>query len=50
MHIALIIDDYLPSSTRVAAKMIHELAIELTALGNEVTIITPHFEKKTLSN
>ncbi|MEZ9305131.1 glycosyltransferase family 4 protein [Vibrio breoganii] len=45
MHLALIIDDYLPHSTRVAAKMIHELALELTAQGHSVTVITPHFDK-----
>ncbi|MCB5307772.1 glycosyltransferase family 4 protein [Yersinia massiliensis] len=41
MHFALIIDDYLPSSTRVAAKMMHELALELVHLGHSVTVITP---------
>lgn len=29
MRIALICDDYLPDSTRVSAKMMHELACEL---------------------
>ena len=45
MHLALIIDDYLPHSTRVAAKMFHELAEELVNKGHKVTVITPHFEK-----
>ncbi|GGK24037.1 glycosyltransferase family 4 protein [Aliivibrio fischeri] len=45
MHLALIIDDYLPHSTRVAAKMFHELAVELLEQGHYVTIITPHFDK-----
>ncbi|CAM4308344.1 glycosyltransferase family 4 protein [Vibrio neonatus] len=45
MHLALIIDDYLPHSTRVAAKMFHELGLELISQGHEVTVITPHFEK-----
>ncbi|WP_210473369.1 glycosyltransferase family 4 protein [Vibrio crassostreae] len=45
MHLALIIDDYLPHSTRVAAKMFHELALELIDQGHDVTIITPHFDK-----
>lgn len=45
MHLALIIDDYLPHSTRVAAKMFHELALELIEQGHDVTIITPHFDK-----
>ena len=45
MHLALIIDDYLPHSTRVAAKMFHELAVELLEQGHDVTIITSHFDK-----
>lgn len=45
MHFALIIDDYLPHSTRVAAKMFHELAVELLEQGHEVTVFTPHFDK-----
>ncbi|WP_325892037.1 glycosyltransferase family 4 protein [Grimontia sp. NTOU-MAR1] len=40
-RLALIIDDYLPSSTRVAAKMFHELACQYVAMGHEVTVITP---------
>lgn len=42
MHLALVIDDYLPSSTRVAAKMFHELACTFVLLGHEVTVITPY--------
>ncbi|OCH40302.1 glycosyltransferase family 4 protein [Vibrio cyclitrophicus] len=45
MKLALIIDDYLPHSTRVGAKMVHELALELIEQGHEVTVITPHFDK-----
>ena len=45
MRLALIIDDYLPHSTRVGAKMIHELALELIEQGHEITVITPHFDK-----
>lgn len=41
MKLALIIDDYLPDSTRVAAKMFHELAVELITNGHNVTVITP---------
>lgn len=41
MKLALIIDDYLPDSTRVGAKMFHELACELISLGHNVTVITP---------
>ncbi len=44
MHLALVIDDYLPYSTRVAAKMMHELAKELMHQGHQVTVITPHFD------
>ncbi|MGY8836822.1 MAG: glycosyltransferase family 4 protein [Enterobacterales bacterium] len=41
MKLALIIDDYLPDSTRVGAKMFHELSLELMASGHNVTVITP---------
>ncbi|WP_100268370.1 glycosyltransferase family 4 protein [Vibrio fluvialis] len=41
MRLALIIDDYLPHSTRVGAKMFHELALEFISNGHEVTVITP---------
>lgn len=41
MKLALIIDDYLPDSTRVGAKMFHELAVELVYRGHQVTVITP---------
>ncbi|PMG38405.1 glycosyltransferase WbuB [Vibrio splendidus] len=46
MRLALVIDDYLPHSTRVGAKMMHELALELIKQGHNVTVITPHFEKE----
>ncbi|PMG95104.1 glycosyltransferase family 4 protein [Vibrio breoganii] len=45
MKLALIIDDYLPHSTRVGAKMMHELALELIGQGHEVTVVTPHFDE-----
>ena len=41
MRIALIPDDYLPSSTLVHAKMFHELAHELIKQGHDVIVITP---------
>lgn len=41
MKLALIIDDYLPDSTRVAAKMFHELAVHLQQQGHQITVITP---------
>lgn len=45
MKLALIIDDYLPLSTRVGAKMFHELALELRDYGHEITVITPDFKQ-----
>lgn len=47
MKIALVIDDYLPSSTRVGAKMFHELAIELRDYGHDITVITPNYQQNT---
>ncbi|ALB63273.1 glycosyl transferase [Cronobacter condimenti 1330] len=44
MRLALIIDDYLPNSTRVGAKMFHELAQEFLHSGHDVTVITPDTE------
>lgn len=41
MKLVLIIDDYLPNSTRVGAKMFHELAQEFIRRGHDVTVITP---------
>ena len=41
MKLALVVDDYLPHSTRGGAKMMHELARELVLQGNQVTVITP---------
>lgn len=41
MKLALLCDDYLPHSTRVGAKMLHELARGLVHLGHQVTVITP---------
>lgn len=37
----MIVDDYLPESIKVAAKMMHELAIEFDSRNHEVTVITP---------
>lgn len=44
MHLAFIIDDYLPDSTRVGSKMLHELALEFIDLGHQVTVITPNIK------
>ncbi len=41
MKILLIIDDYLPDSIKVGAKMMHELACEFLRQGHDVTVITP---------
>jgi len=41
MKICIIIDDYLPASIKVAAKMMHELAIMFVSLGHTVTVVTP---------
>ena len=41
MKICLIVDDYLPCSIKVAAKMMHELGVEFIVQGHEVTVITP---------
>ncbi len=41
MKLLLIVDDYLPHSIKVAAKMMHELALELKGQGHEVTVLTP---------
>lgn len=45
MKICLIVDDYLPHSIKVAAKMMHELAVEFIAQGHTVLVITPVQEK-----
>ncbi len=47
MRLALIIDDYLPNSTRVGSKMFHELAVYLTQQGHQVTVITPDIHQAT---
>ncbi|NSY35191.1 glycosyltransferase WbuB [Pseudoalteromonas sp. JC28] len=46
MRIALLPDDYLPSSTLVHAKMFHELAHQFLVLGHEVVVITPGNENQ----
>ena len=45
MRLALIIDDYLPNSTRVGAKMFHDLACQLIKNGHEIFVITPEFNQ-----
>jgi glycosyltransferase involved in cell wall biosynthesis len=46
LRIALLPDDYLPSSTLVHAKMFHELACQFMLLGHEVVVITPGCERQ----
>lgn len=41
MNICLIVDDYMPYSIKVAAKMMHELGVEFVRLGHTVSVITP---------
>ena len=41
MKICLIVDDYMPHSIKVAAKMMHELAQEYVKQGHTVSVITP---------
>ena len=54
MRLLLIVDDYLPQSIKVAAKMMHELALEFKSKGHEITILTPapnllnSFEEKNI--
>lgn len=41
MKILLIIDDYLPHSIKIAAKMMHELALEFKKNGHSISVLTP---------
>lgn len=41
MKLLLIVDDYLPHSTKVAAKMMNELALQFKAGGHEPWVLTP---------
>lgn len=47
MKLLLVIDDYLPNSTRVTAKMMHELALGLKELGHQVYVLTPGVSTQT---
>jgi glycosyltransferase involved in cell wall biosynthesis len=49
MKICIIIDDYLPDSIKVGAKMMHELAVEFVKRGHKVTVFTPHANLKNQS-
>jgi glycosyltransferase involved in cell wall biosynthesis len=41
MKILLLVDDYMPDSIKVAAVMMHDLAVELKNQGHDVTVCTP---------
>lgn len=41
MHFLFIVDDFLPHSIKVAALMIHQLALEFQRKGHNVTVLTP---------
>ena len=49
MKICIIVDDYMPNSIKVAAKMMHELACEFIKQGHEVSVITPDTNVSSLS-
>lgn len=50
MKLILIVDDFLPHSIKVAAKMMHEMALELKAQGHFVAVLTPApGQRETLS-
>ena len=46
MKICILVDDYMPNSIKVAAKMMHELACEFTKRGHVVSVITPNIDTK----
>lgn len=46
MRLLLIIDDYVPKSTRVSPKMMHELACYMTRQGHDVVVLTPGTKKQ----
>jgi glycosyltransferase involved in cell wall biosynthesis len=48
MRICVIVDDYLPDSTRVGAKMMHDLSVEFIRRGHEVTVICPRSNTSAL--
>jgi len=41
MNLLFIVDDYLPYSTKVAAKMMHDLALEFKRQGHNISVLTP---------
>ncbi len=47
MRILIIVDDYMPHSTKSAAKMMHELACTLVDKGHKVSVLTPYNSQKS---
>ncbi|QYA24386.1 glycosyltransferase family 4 protein [Gramella sp. MT6] len=43
MKILLLVDDYLPHSTKIGAKMMHELAVAFFKDGHQVAVATPDY-------
>ncbi|MGJ4751304.1 glycosyltransferase family 4 protein [Leptospira kmetyi] len=41
MRICIVVDDYMPHSTKIAAKMMHDLAKGFLSLGHQVVVVTP---------
>tara|TARA_B100000953_G_scaffold295422_2_gene286608 strand:- start:423 stop:1610 length:1188 start_codon:yes stop_codon:yes gene_type:complete len=41
MRILLLVDDYIPHSTKIGAKMMHELAVALVKQNHDVSVATP---------
>lgn len=50
MRLLFIVDDYLPHSTKVAAKMMHDLALEFKRQGHHVSVLTPLPKRKNFLN
>ena len=46
MKVCIVVDDYMPYSIKVGAKMMHELACELVNQGHQVSVITPNAQQK----
>lgn len=44
MNILLITDDFLPYSTKISARMMHDLALSMQDDGNKVTVLAPHVQ------
>ena len=49
MKVCIIVDDYMPNSIKIAAKMMHELACEFILQGHDVSVITPDTHVSSIS-